>query len=407
MISDASTLITDAMKELSKRAGQRGKKIVMKIMYDRGSPKQAIHNHQHVSPSEYSTGKVCIPGPDEIPNIDLQVINFHRPTFGTFHSKFMVVDRKYGVVSSNNIQDNDNLEMLTHLEGPIVDSLYDVCLISWHESLTPPLPSHGSPASEGGYPSFTDSSFRSLFDAEVKFIVPSRGPARELPDVVKDGEQTYLPLHAAHDPHYDATIADEITRMQSVLSPRDGKTRMQVIGSHLDLATHQTCKTTASECRYEEEMTPYIPHPVLEPFPIALVNRKPWGAPNHQCVNTPQNEAWLSAVRNAKHTVFIQTPDLNAEPLLPELVAALKRGVEITYYVCLGYNDAGELLPKQGGHNEMVASKLYAELRAEERKRLRVGYYVAKDQTKPIHNKFKKRSCHSTSSLHSHSILLS
>jgi phosphatidylserine/phosphatidylglycerophosphate/cardiolipin synthase-like enzyme len=104
MISDASTLITDAMRELSKRAGLRGQKIVMKIMYDRGNPKQAIHNHQHVAPSEYSTGKVCIPGPEEIPNIDLQVINFHRPTFGTFHSKFMVVDRKYGVVSSNNIQ---------------------------------------------------------------------------------------------------------------------------------------------------------------------------------------------------------------------------------------------------------------------------------------------------------------
>lgn len=104
MVSDASTLITDAMRELSKRAGQRGEKIIMKIMYDRGNPKQALHNHQSVAPSEYSTGKVCIPPPEEIPNIDLQVINYHRPTFGTFHAKFMVVDRKYGVLSSNNIQ---------------------------------------------------------------------------------------------------------------------------------------------------------------------------------------------------------------------------------------------------------------------------------------------------------------
>lgn len=287
--------------------------------------------------------------------------------------------------------------MLTHMEGPIVDSLYDVCLVSWHEALNPPLPSHASPAAQGGFPSFKDPSFTSLFDASGKLIVPASGPARDLPTVVKEGDQAGLPLHAAHDPHYDNTIAEEITRMQSVLSPRDGKSRMQIVSEHLNMATHQSLACGAPECRPDEEMTPYIPHPVHEPFPMALVNRKPFGAPNHTCVYTPQNEAWLSAVRNATRTVFIQTPDLNAEPLLPELLGAVRRGVEVTYYVCLGYNDAGELLPKQGGHNEMVAAKLYDQLQPDERKRLHVGYYVAKDQTKPIHNKFKARSCHSTS----------
>jgi hypothetical protein len=32
---------------------------------------------------------------------------------GTFHSKFMVVDRKIGIISSNNIQDNSNMEMVS------------------------------------------------------------------------------------------------------------------------------------------------------------------------------------------------------------------------------------------------------------------------------------------------------
>jgi hypothetical protein len=58
------------------------------------------------------------------------------------------------------------------------------------------------------------------------------------------------------------------------------------------------------------------------------------------------------------------------------------------------YNDEGELLPFQGGTNEMVANKLYLDLEPEERQRLHVHYYVAKDQMKPIHNKFKQRSCH-------------
>lgn len=38
--SDASTLITNAIRELSRRAGERGQKIVMKMIYDRGDPRQ-------------------------------------------------------------------------------------------------------------------------------------------------------------------------------------------------------------------------------------------------------------------------------------------------------------------------------------------------------------------------------
>jgi hypothetical protein len=30
--------------------------------------------------------------------------------------------------------------MMTHLEGPIVDSFYDIALHSWHNKLEPPLP---------------------------------------------------------------------------------------------------------------------------------------------------------------------------------------------------------------------------------------------------------------------------
>lgn len=40
MDSGASKLITDSLKELSRRAGERGQRVVVKIMYDRGNPKQ-------------------------------------------------------------------------------------------------------------------------------------------------------------------------------------------------------------------------------------------------------------------------------------------------------------------------------------------------------------------------------
>ena len=53
--------------------------------------------------------------------------------FDSFHSKFLVVDGRVALISSNNIQDRVNLEMMTHLEGNIVKSFTDTALLSWHE----------------------------------------------------------------------------------------------------------------------------------------------------------------------------------------------------------------------------------------------------------------------------------
>lgn len=287
---------------------------------------------------------------------------------------------------------------MCHVEGPIVDSLYDTFLISWHNPLDPPLPSFDTPAAQGGLPAFDQPSFRGMFDANGNLNVPERGSSRSLDQVAEDGKRRELPLHAPGDPHYDIDIAAEVTRMQSVMSPRNGETGPEVAARHLNRGRRLDVKTNIQgEYAAGEEMTPYIPHKVHDLVPMAMVNRKPYGATNHNGVFTPQNEAWLSAVRNAKRDVFIQTPDLNAAPLLPEILAAVRRGVEVTYYVCLGYNDAGELLPFQGGHNEGVANKLYTSLTKDEdaaRNLLNVHYYTAKDQVAPIHDSFKQRSCH-------------
>ena len=66
----------------------------------------------------------------------------------------------------------------------------------------------------------------------------------------------------------------------------------------------------------------------------------------------------------------------------------------MTYYVCLGYNDAGEMLPGQGGTNEQNANHLLTSLSSAAKERLKIFFYVAADQSRPIHNSFKQRSCH-------------
>ncbi|KAI2777086.1 hypothetical protein F4815DRAFT_502595 [Daldinia loculata] len=452
----ASKYITNAIRDLSHRAGERGVKIVVKIIYDRGSAKQLLEPHYMVPESEYTGSAVGLPAPHEIPNIDLQVMNYHRPLLGTFHSKYMIVDREIAVVQSNNIQDNDNVEMMVQVEGPIVDSLYDMALLSWHKKLEPPLPYINSPAAKCRGTSFT-SSYADIFSPEgaIKGYsaivdtdklpggdtygldafetkrtngrtghvngtgrssietsnslsslngVGDRSSSHQGQDgfIVQtpEGENPFapqglLPEQTADAPHYDEDLAGEIRRIQASVSQKPGETRMQAVSRHLNHTVNERFEGTAPECDPRDEMTPYIPHPIHEPFPMALVCRAPYGQPNHSSVSNPQNAAWLSALRNAQKNVFIQSPTLNAEPLIPAIAEACERGVDVYCYICLGYNDSGEMLPMQGGHNEAIAHHLYTSLLSFSAKQhLHWYWYTAKDQTSPIVASKKRRSCH-------------
>jgi phosphatidylserine/phosphatidylglycerophosphate/cardiolipin synthase-like enzyme len=130
----ASHFIHDALIELSTRHTNRPTKPVVKLLFDRGNPKQVIKNHQPVLPKQWAS--LGIPLPEEIPNIELQVMNYHRPIMGTFHAKYMVVDRRIAILSSNNIQDRVNLEQMIHLEGPIVESFYDMSLMTFKSKIS-------------------------------------------------------------------------------------------------------------------------------------------------------------------------------------------------------------------------------------------------------------------------------
>jgi hypothetical protein len=179
------------------------------------------------------------------------------------------------------------------------------------------------------------------------------------------------------------------------MNPINGERRVDAVSRHLN--TMPSNKTTASgpdHTSSAEIMTPLIPLPIHDAFPVAIVSRPPFGAPNLSSLHVPQNIAWTSALRCATRSILIQTPDLNAQDLIGELLSAARRGVKLTIATCLGYNDAGELLPLQGGHNEGVAHKLYEALEPEFHGNLDMYCYVAKDQVRPIHNKFKARSCH-------------
>ncbi|KZO89916.1 hypothetical protein CALVIDRAFT_543148, partial [Calocera viscosa TUFC12733] len=457
--SASSDIIADSLRTLSKRMQDAGGKAVVKLMYDRGTPKQVVQNHAPVLPKDWASVK--LPSQEELPGISMEVINFHRPLLGTFHSKYLIVDRKVALLSSNNIQDRPNVEMMIHLEGPIVDSFLDMALLTWHNRMVPPLPSLLNPPGEEGavtapgvngqtgetaQASHHEAGHEYRFGKENPWLKETGlegkervGEAREelrrqheqgemhgeegvggesAPDAgsaargagdaapaATDGEAVEHPAggDAAQHPAADATGAAandqtdeaEVKAVDGALFDRDGgKETPAHIAQHLDIKTHvdPTVPQLAGD-----DFRPHILHKEHEPFPIAMVNRVPHGAPGHEDVRVPQDAAWLAALGYAQQSVFIQTPTFNASPVIPATLDACRRGVTVTLYLDLGFNDSGEQIPGQGGTNEQVVSGMYKTLHEENKgdeKNLKVYWYTSKDQVSPLNAKAKQRNCH-------------
>lgn len=122
--------------------------IIVKIMWDRGPQTLAdlFRSRKPVPPPMWK--KSGLPKAKEVPYLNIEILNYHRPLMGTFHAKLLLVDRQVALINSNNIQDRPNIEACTRLEGDIVNSVYDHALISWGNRLRPPLPCLAEPASK-------------------------------------------------------------------------------------------------------------------------------------------------------------------------------------------------------------------------------------------------------------------
>ncbi|EJU00489.1 hypothetical protein DACRYDRAFT_116999 [Dacryopinax primogenitus] len=619
--SRSVTKIREALRQLSKNAGEKKRKVIVKLMYDRGALRQFVHNHTPVPAAGWKA--VDLPEAAEIPNIQMEVINFHRPLLGTFHSKYLIVDRKVALLNSNNIQDRPNMEMMVHLEGPVVDSLFDMAMLSWNNALRPPLPSLLKQIGDASLPaparrylfgkknpyiackdiegasrrargdlrrqhtelleelererqqrmhnrgaelwdtvreafhvnaSPTDptmaprsrgadlwDSVREAFQQSPVTAEPSRGwnmrdtllrrnPSEErMPsrgftwswsrDPTAAGPRRPATLHHVNMPteplvlnNLDAPMVDSPTEMRSrahslhenqrnatektpalegstaavphtqngsptSLSPSpeklvplrsDGAANIKTIsdpgparfattevlsnipGGHVDavmlhdspdhatgensalhvsvqnphdshltsransfdsvlvrhtslakVAAHlnlgNNCEVDPTATELDGDFKPHILHKPHDPVPIAMVSRRPHGAPGHKDIRTPQNAAWLGAFRYAQRKVIIQTPTFNAAPVVAAALSACRRGVEVVLFLDLGFNDQGEMIPGQGGTNEQVVFKMYRILKEEgqtHEKNLKVYWYTGKDQIKPMNARVKQRNCH-------------
>ncbi|KAI0050745.1 hypothetical protein FA95DRAFT_1535710 [Auriscalpium vulgare] len=486
--SHSAAIVADSIRELSKRVGTRGdgRRVVVKLMYDRGNLKQVVKNHVVVPPAGWS--KVGLPEEHEIPGVQLEVVNYHRPALGTFHAKYMVVDRKVACLNSNNIQDRPNVEMMVHLEGPIVESFYDMALLSWSNALNPPLPLLSKPPTYGDSFHFKDeNNYLKYIDAEEaskhtrgflrdqhavneaqepggqagqtdaeqqtqggnperresmdssaadqrrsqliadhpNMMVPHQSQSGESNNTVAQSQQNgtadsgnapsqqqttspQLDLNGSaagsnplalddHTRTADADLADAAKTEDHRIT--EGDNGAAEIARRLNIGKNDLAATVEDgDGSVLSDFRPHILHEPHAPCPIAMVNRNPTGTPGHEDVmKVPQNVAWLSALKYAQKSVFVQTPTFNASPVVPATLDACRRGVEVTLYLDLGFNDQGEMIPFQGGTNEEVVNKMYKMLNEEgkgHQKNLKVFWYTSKDQKRPISAAAKKRNCH-------------
>ncbi|KAG8897261.1 hypothetical protein FRB99_008275, partial [Tulasnella sp. 403] len=328
---------------------------------------------------------VNLPKLSEMPGLDFELVNFHRPIFGTFHSKFMVVDRRVAILNSNNIQDIPNMEMMVHYEGPIVDSLYDTALLSWERQLIPPLPRLQAPASTESW--------------EYKFAKDNEWIAMK--DLNQVGEDAYdaTATEQARETDQGVTSSTKIPKeVEEVSTPSDGPTQQTPSDVSMEDRLHPQHHIQPDGHKPLDPKVagyqPFVLHSPHDEFPMAMVSRRPYGTPGHCDMNNPQDMAWLAGCKYAQKSVFVQTPDFNTKPIINATLDAVRRGIECILYICVGYNDAGEALPFQGGTNEEVVQRMYAELDDKDKPKLKVYWYTAKDQDRPINASLKQRNCH-------------
>lgn len=257
--------------------------------------------------------------------------------------------------------------------------------------MSPPLPLVAHPPT---YPSEPDQSLYSFGQAHP--VISSKG---DLDSQASKARQTLAEHHAqTEEPgddqkmekkqeKWDQTNADEAERIDDQFTSADAINKHLNTGKPIGATDTDPPPNAAA-------FKPIVLHTPHEPFPMAMANRPPKGAPGHGDTYVPQDQAWLAGFKFAKKNVFIQTPTFNATPIVEAALDACRRGILVEIYADLGFNDEGELLPYQGGTNQMVVQSMYPRLSDEHKANLKWYWYTGKDQKSPLNAKDKSRNCH-------------
>ncbi|KAI7937530.1 hypothetical protein MJO28_015081 [Puccinia striiformis f. sp. tritici] len=274
------------------------------------------------------------------------------------------------------MQGRPNLEMMTHLEGPIVDSFYDMFLISWGNRMNPRLPLlTGRPSSQPRQYRFgpNNASLRNIHVVQYTQDTRATAPREAKTDVGvgvdrhRDGilnsaiatvsTDPEEERHGSWDQHSLNSRPEEPSRMRF---PRVKK-GMKDLTDALNVGTIRPVDANVPADHVTSDFKSQIIHEEHAEFPIVMVNRPPHGLPGNNDIWVPQNAAWIAGFKYAKKKVFIQTPNLNSYAAVRMCIDTARRGVSVILYLGLGFNDDRQFF--QGGTNQQVVIEMYKTLK--------------------------------------------
>jgi phosphatidylserine/phosphatidylglycerophosphate/cardiolipin synthase-like enzyme len=100
----------------------------VRIIVDNGNFKNFISTGVRIIPKTKFSAEL---GLDIDPEMDVMAKSIHKQFLGTMHAKFMLVDHRIAVLSSNNIQDRSNLELAVSLSGDICTGFSNIFWRLW------------------------------------------------------------------------------------------------------------------------------------------------------------------------------------------------------------------------------------------------------------------------------------
>ena len=111
--------------------------------------------------------------------------------------------------------------MAAQWEGPIVDSLWEAFVISWHADIAPLNCTNDSAALHKSC-TFAETSFDKLLTDDGKFRLPEQSAV-----------DRSLQEHVGGNPHWDMDLAGEMHRLNTTLTPQGEQTEPELVAKHL------------------------------------------------------------------------------------------------------------------------------------------------------------------------------
>ncbi|KAK8207644.1 hypothetical protein M8818_004298 [Zalaria obscura] len=299
--SESLELLCRSLRRLSDKAVARGSnrsaggrrgggtdgKIAVRIGFSSRSLWQKIFHTQSPAGFTYAASEwpsaLGLPGPEDLPGLDITVKSVFVKPFSVMHPKFVVVDRRIVVLPSCNVSWEDWFEGAVVATGDVVDQFVRFWEAFW------------GPGEEG------------VGGGKSSSAMGSAGRGRGT------GADGGVGGHG-----YGTGNGNAATALSAATSPPPSGTGTDTNTATLPLSTPLSSTSTPTPTLFLP--SPHHTNPLFHPLPCQPPSPPP---------PTPLNTLLLTLLSTSTRSLYLQTPNLTSPPVLAGILGALDRGVAV------------------------------------------------------------------------------